>query len=351
MARPLRIEWPGAWYHITSRGNERRVIFSDDEERQHFLQLLERQSERFRLRLQAYVLMDNHYHLLLETVESNLSRAMQWLNTSYSQWFNRRHRRVGHLLQGRFGAVLVDWQPWGLEVSRYMHLNPVRVKSRGLDKAARQRQRAGVRKGRGTAEGTLRRRQLREYQWSSYRAHAGLEERPAWLECDRLLSLLGGTSRQEQQRRYRCYVEEALREGLELSPWEQVRGQVVLGGDEYVTAVRERLEGSEKEQVGMRELLGRPSWEQVVQAVEEIKQEKWEAFRDRRGDWGRELVLMLAWEHCGLKLKELAERVGGIDYVTVSAAIGRFCRQVNADASLQRLVNQVTRQVLSIAKI
>jgi putative transposase len=110
---------------LTARGNERRPIFRDDRDRQRFCELLAELVDR--VRLHAYVLMDNHYHLILELRESNLSRAAQWLNLSYSVWFNRRHERSGHLFQGRFKSVIVSPQEWGLALSRYVHLNPVRV--------------------------------------------------------------------------------------------------------------------------------------------------------------------------------------------------------------------------------
>ena len=139
MARPLRIEKAGGWYHITARGNERKRIFRDDRDRQHFLELLAEMVLRFGVRWHAYVLMENHYHLLLELTEANLSRAVQWLNVSYSVWFNRRYGRSGHLFQGRFKSVLVNRDEWALALSRYLHLNPVRVQSLGL----------GNRKGRG----------------------------------------------------------------------------------------------------------------------------------------------------------------------------------------------------------
>ena len=108
MARPLRIQRTGCWYHIAAHGNLRRQIFVDDKDRRHFLELLEATVGMFSLRLHAFVLMSNHYHLLLEITEVNLSRSVQWLNTSYSVWFNRRHRRSGHLCQGRFKSVVVE---------------------------------------------------------------------------------------------------------------------------------------------------------------------------------------------------------------------------------------------------
>src|ERR1051326_7041008 len=128
MARLPRINRPGAWYHVTARGNEGKPIYRDQRDPEHFLDLLARWRERFRLRLHAYVLMPNHYHLLLQTAEANLSRAMQWLNVSYTVWCNRRHQRVGHVLQGRYKAVIVNAEDWALGLSRYIHLNPVRIK-------------------------------------------------------------------------------------------------------------------------------------------------------------------------------------------------------------------------------
>ncbi len=127
MARALRIGQPGVWYHVTARGNERKSIFRGERDRGHFKEVMVETIQRFGLLLQGWVLMDNHYHLLVEAPSLNLSRAMQWLNVSYSVWFNRRHDRAGYLFQGRFKAILVEPERWGLELSRYLHLNPVRT--------------------------------------------------------------------------------------------------------------------------------------------------------------------------------------------------------------------------------
>ena len=131
MARPLRIERSGGRYHVTARGNERKAIYRNDSDRTHFLELLSQATERFGVRFHAYVLMDNHYHLLIETPEANLSAAMQWLNVSYSVWFNRRHGRAGHLFQGRFQGLIIEHDAGWQEVARYVHLNPVRLSSSG----------------------------------------------------------------------------------------------------------------------------------------------------------------------------------------------------------------------------
>ena len=184
MARPLRIQRVGGWYHLTSRGNERRAIFRGADDYARFLALLAEATERYHWRLHGYVLMANHYHLLVELGEENLSRVVQWLNTGYGQWFNRRHHRVGHLFQGRFKGILLEEERWAVEVSRYLHLNPIRVEGLGLDKAGRARQRVGkVSSGQEIRERLDR---LRSYPWSSYPAYVGREPKPVWLTCERI---------------------------------------------------------------------------------------------------------------------------------------------------------------------
>jgi len=148
MARPLRIEFPGATYHITSRGNERRPIFRSELDRSTFLKFLAETTSRFCWRVAAWVLMTNHFHLAIQTPEANLSRGMHWLNGRYAAWFNRRHQRCGHLFEGRFKALIVEKENYFAEVLRYVVLNPVRA-------------------------GMIKRSE--DYRWSSYRATAGLD--------------------------------------------------------------------------------------------------------------------------------------------------------------------------------
>ena len=127
MARPLRIEWPGALYHVTDRGNERQLIFRDDQDRRKFLHYFEETIEKFGLIVHALCLMPNHYHIEIETPNGNLSKAMQWLKTTYTVYFNHRHSRSGHLFQGRYKSIVVEKDSYLLELSRYIHLNPVRA--------------------------------------------------------------------------------------------------------------------------------------------------------------------------------------------------------------------------------
>ena len=192
MARSLRIVRLGIWYHITARGIERRPIFRDDRDCSHFLELAQEFREGFRLRMLAFVLMNNHYHLLIELTEPNLSEAVRWLNLSYSIWFNRRHRRCGYLFQGRFKSILVDPISCGYRLSAYLHLNPVRTAGLGRSKTDRQQDRAGVGAAPSAEQVKARLDTLRAYRWSSYRAYSGLASAPAWLDAAEVLNKGGG---------------------------------------------------------------------------------------------------------------------------------------------------------------
>jgi len=203
VSRPLRLEFAGAVWHVTSRGNERRDVFRDDGDRERFLAVLGRTVSLFHWRLHAYVLMGNHYHLLVETPEPTLSRGMRQLNGIYTQAFNRAHKRSGHLFQGRFKAILVEKDAHLLELCRYVVLNPVRA---GI-----------VRTARG-------------WPWSSYRATAGLMESPEWLETSWTLEQFGGT-RARALKAYRGFVAEGIGSGYE--PWKDVEGQIFLGSKEF----------------------------------------------------------------------------------------------------------------------
>ena len=207
MARPLRIEFCGALYHVTSRGDRREPIFEDDTDRQTFLAILAEGVERFNWLCHAYCLMTNHYHLVVETPQGNLSKGMRQLNGVYTQASNRRHQRSGHLFQGRFKAILVDKESYLLELTRYVVLNPVR---------------AGI-----VA-------QVQQWPWSSYRAMVGEAPAPAWLATDGLLAQFG-EPREEAQRRYRRFVAEGIgRESL----WAELRQQIYLGDEEFVARMQ-----------------------------------------------------------------------------------------------------------------
>jgi REP element-mobilizing transposase RayT len=203
------LEFAGALYHLTARGNARADIFADDEDRRLFLELLAQEISQQGWRCYAYCLMGNHYHLLIETPEPNLVAGMRRFNGIYTQAFNRRHGRVGHLFQGRYKSILVDKDRYGLELSRYIVLNPVRARM-------------------------VRRPEL--WAWSSYRATAGQVPAPAWLDADWVLGQLGGRNAAVA---YQRFVREGMDQG---SPWDKLSGQIWLGDKAFLKRM-ERLAG------------------------------------------------------------------------------------------------------------
>ena len=209
MARPLRIQYEGAVYHVTSRGNARQDIFLDDKDRSDFLESLVRIADRFDWLCHAYCLMNNHYHLLIETPRANLSQGMQLLNSMLSQRFNRRHKRVGHVLQGRFKGILVEKESYLLELARYIVLNPVRAKA--VDHPG-------------------------DYTWSSYLATSGAAQPEIFLTVEWILSQFGKNVAQARSA-YRQFVAE----GQGGSVWEALRGSMFLGSDDFVGRMQESL--------------------------------------------------------------------------------------------------------------
>ena len=203
MARPLRVEIAGGLYHVTSRGDGREDIYFDDVDRQAWLQILGQVCERFNWVCHAWCQMSNHYHLVLETVEGNLSQGMRQLNGVYTQHINRAHQRVGHVFQGRYKAILVEKESYLLELARYVVLNPVR---------------AGL-----VADAGL-------WSWSSYAAMVGNALAPRWLQTDWILGQFG-QSRAEAVARYRDHVRAGIgKPGL----WQALRGQIYLGSDAFL---------------------------------------------------------------------------------------------------------------------
>ncbi len=210
MARPLRIEFPGALYHVTARGDRREDIYEDDPDRQLFLSTLGECVEQFNWLCHTYCLMSNHYHLIIETPEANLSQGMRQLNGVFTQATNRRHRRSGHLFQGRYKAILVERDAYLLELSRYVVLNPVRA---GMVKRPAQ------------------------WPWSSYRAMVGRDTTPAWLTADGLLAEFAKRRATARKR----YTEFVMKGKQAPSPWQDLKGQIYLGSDRFVKRVQGKI--------------------------------------------------------------------------------------------------------------
>ena len=209
MARPLRLEYKGALYHVTSRGNARKQIFSDHRDRDQFLEILANVVTRYNWICYAYCLMNNHYHLLIETPQAHLSRGMQLLNGVYTQWSNHRHQRVGHLFQGRFKSILVEEDNYLLELARYIVLNPVRAKLV---------QRVG------------------DWPWSSYSATVGKVPVPAFLSVEQILIHFDPDHKRATSA-YRQFVQQ----GLGVEVWDELQAGLLLGSDRFVDRLRPLL--------------------------------------------------------------------------------------------------------------
>ncbi len=211
MARPLRIELSGGLYHVTSRGDRREVIYLDDSDRVYWLALLGHVCRRFNWVCHAYCLMDNHYHIVVETAEGNLSKGMRQLNGVYTQYINRTYNRIGHVYQGRYKAILVEKENYLLELARYVVLNPVR---------------AGMVKD------------IEEWPWSSYPAMIGKSSPLEWLQTDWILGQFG----KQRKRAITAYVD-FVRAGVGLpSIWDALRGQIYLGNDQFIQEMQQHME-------------------------------------------------------------------------------------------------------------
>jgi REP-associated tyrosine transposase len=341
MARPLRIERPDGRYHVTARGNERKAIYRNDSDRVHFLELLAESTERFGVRIHAYVLMNNHFHLMVETPEANLSRTVQWLNVSYSVWFNRRHDRAGHLFQGRFKSIIVEEDSGWQEVARYIHLNPVRLAKLALDKRPQAASRIGALQGPSAELVAQRLSKLREFRWSSYRSYAGYGGGVGWLWRQPLDRLCGGRSDSERRAALRQYTEEPIRQGVLERPWDRLVAGLVLGTEEFARQLRKQVKANRREQPALRQLEPPLDWSDIIAVLERVKGEKWLEFRQRHGDWGRDAALWLGRQRGRYTLSELGELAGGIDYAAVGQAVSRFSKRLQTDSDLQRSFKKI----------
>ena len=311
MARALRLDCAGAVHHITSRGNERRNIFRDDRDRRRFVHYLGQAVRRYRWTLTAWVLMSNHFHLVVETSESNLSEGMQWLNGSYACWFNKRHGRSGHLYGDRFHSFLVHKEAYLREVIRYVILNPVRAKM-----VARAEQ----------------------YRWSSYRATAGLEAAPEWLAIEAITPYFGES--ESWRENYRSFVEEKVDSDERL--WDKVQRQIYLGTDCWVASMRElvesKLRGDDHPRV-QREV-GRPEMNSIVTAVARSFKTTASVLPNGRGGAARMVAAWVGWYEGLHRLRSIAASLRLQSSGRVSDLVRECERELRRDHALRSRVDQ-----------
>ncbi len=320
MGRPLRIEYPCALYHITSRGNEKRNIFFDDLDRIKFLGILEEYHNRYGILIHSYALMNNHYHLLMETPLGNLLKVMQGLNGAYTGYFNRRHNRFGHLFQGRYKGILVDKESYLLELSRYVHLNPVR---------------ANIVKN------------PTEYKWSSCSGFFGKNREVKWVEYAWILSLFG-RNKEDARKEYWKFLHEEMLEEVE-SPLNKLYGQIILGTTEFIEKTKNFLtaESISREIVERKRLKDYPKPEDVIKAVSSVFCVSEESLKRKcsRDNRARKVAIYLIKRYSGLGNQEIGDWFGGMHYSSVSKLSSRLEETMASDENLSELVKEVMSNV------
>jgi REP element-mobilizing transposase RayT len=320
MARPLRIEYPDAVYHVTTRGSAREPIFEDSFDREAFLEILIQSKNSYDVRIFAYVLMDNHFHLLLETPKANLGQFMRRFNITYTSYFNRTHKRVGHLYQGRYKSILVDRENYLSELSRYIHLNPIRTKS--IEKRTPEEQW----------------KYLINYPWNSLKGYLGLSNKKPFIDYSLVLADLGGDNLQGR----RAYLKR-IREDLvgELDTKRKVIGQSILGGEQFIKWLNENFfcKKRDRECPGLTELRRFRAKEEIItiflketgKTLEEVKHKK---------NPLRPVLMDLLYRVGGLTGVEIG-KIFDVDYSTVSQSRKRLAMKEKKDKGLRKLIERM----------
>lgn len=309
MARALRVEYPGAMYHITSRGNRRQRIFDDDRDREHFLALLGEASRRFGWVVSVYVLMTNHFHVVLETPEPNLALGMKWLNSTYACWYNRRHGKIGHLFGERYKGIHVQTEEYLQRLARYVVLNPVRAKMVAS---------AG------------------EYRWSSYLATAGLEDRPEWLAVEQLVAWFGEAS--SWQENYIAYVADGI--GTPDPIWRGLRRRVFLGTEQWLRSMRQKIEVKWRHSdipLDQR-AAARPSMGAIVNAVSKAMKLTPRDIRRGSGGLARSIAAWLGIYEGRRRLRVIARALHLRSCSRITQLAAECERLLRSDKRLQQLV-------------
>jgi len=307
MSRPLRIQYAGAVYHVSARGNERNRIFWERTDYEQFLNVLEKACERFSLKIYSFVLMTNHFHLMLRTDAPNLSRAMHWLKTTYTVNLNRRRRRSGHLFQGRYHSVIVENESHYLELSRYIHLNPVRAR-------------------------IVKKPEL--YEWSSCRDYICPKRRFRWVDRDTVLAELGGSGR-TRYAQYRKF----LRVGADMddSAWDKIRHAVALGSDLFCEKLREKyVPDAPADILGAGQLTSCIPIKQAHDSVRRYLARRYSSHKDDRS------VQMYLLHRMGYRLRDVGA-LFGVSYSAVSQNARRHAKKYDAIIAVDAVLSNVKR--------
>jgi len=309
MGRAWRIEFEGGLYHVLSRGNEQKNIFYDDRDRLLFLDTIGEMADGHDIDIFAYVLMDNHYHLLLRTNNANLSKSMQWLGLTYTRRFNNRHFRSGHLFQGRFKSIIVQNDAYLMRLSCYIHRNPLRA---------------------GIVD------RLVDFTWSSYKVYAYREKAPAWLKTKPILSYFRG---KEKNKAYRIKVQQYAREEEKI--WEDFRHGMIIGTKDFVHKIRSKYlpDKPHKEVPQHRDLARSIDPVNLLENAAQILNCDMDYIRNaqrisKQKKEDRDLLVYLVWKNCVLTNEEIG-RLFGMSYSAISHIISSMKTRLQQNPDLQ----------------
>ncbi len=310
MTRPLRIQYPGAYYHITSRGNERRNIFRNNRDREQFLSYLKSAHLRYKAVIHAFCLMNNHYHLFMETPKGNLSQIMRHINGAYTNYFNIRHKRRGHLFQGRYKSIIVEADSYAGELSRYIHLNPVRAGIVDMPD---------------------------KFKWSSYWYYTGRKKKPEWLTLDFILGYFDDDS-VDALKKYAEFVRAGIYDKNE-SPLEKTVASTILGSDNFIELIKDTYIDRKKRDrnlPALKKLIKSPD---IAETYKEV-----EMSLNSTAAFSKKLTLYLFHTYSEKPLKEIG-MFFGIGESAVSDASRRFGLILKKNRKLRKEIELLRNQL------
>lgn len=332
MARQLRIQYPGAFYHITSRGNDRQNIYRDQEDYLIFLDKLKDSLEVYNISLLGYVCMTNHFHLLLTTPDGNLSEFMRHFNISYTSAFNSKYNRSGHLYQGRYKSFLIDADSYLTEVSRYLHLNPVRIKKYSK------------------LEPQERIRILNGNIFNSFTGYSNTRKRYEFINYSTILDYFGGDSKKGRQA-YRQFVYKGLTSKID-NPLEIGRGNRIIGNEDFVSYINETFlpeidPVSPREQPDLKEIRSIRDPEKCIELFCKISDIEREDLCCRgKNITERSMLMELLYRFCNIKQPEIGRLVGNIDYSAVSISRKRLRLKMEKDSFLKKRFEKIIKEIM-----
>ncbi len=316
MARSLRIEFEGAFYHVTARGNEQKAIFFTKRDYEKFREYLTEAQEKYGYILHCYVFMTNHYHLLIETPSGNLKRIMHYVNSSYTNYINIKRKRCGHLFQGRYKGIVVERDSYLMELSRYIHLNPVKAKMVAAPE---------------------------DYPYSSYSSYIS-KNGESIVNSDLILGMLS-ENKIKVKKKYLDFVNAGIDQDLE-NPLKKAYAGLILGGSTFIKEVLKKIKQTDLEMEGIiarRALQGLDNGDEIIEQICKLLRVRKNDIIQSKDKTHRDLAIYVLKKYTAMTNKEIGQILNGLSSVIVTKAHQRFSIKLKGDKKL----NKKTQRILS----